>query len=62
MLAMNYNVYIWQLSPQLSKESSRYFCKVENFAYGEMNERSFSNPTPVLRKLPLYWQSTKLSF
>ena len=23
-----------------------YFCKIENFAYGEINERSFSNPTP----------------
>ena len=22
-----------------------YFCKIENFAYGEINERSFSNPT-----------------
>ena len=24
-----------------------YFCKVENFAYGEINERSFSNPHPL---------------
>ena len=27
-----------------------YFCHIENFAYGENNERSFSNPhfwTPV---------------
>ena len=23
-----------------------YFCKNENFAYGEINERSFSTPTP----------------
>ena len=23
-----------------------YFCKIENFAYGEINERSFSNPRP----------------
>ena len=23
-----------------------YFCEIENFAYGEINERSFSNPTP----------------
>ena len=23
-----------------------YFCKIENFAYGEINERSFSNPHP----------------
>ena len=27
-------------------ESYRYFCKIENFAYGEINERSFSNPHP----------------
>ena len=26
------------------KESNKYFCKIENFAYGEINERSFSNP------------------
>ena len=26
------------------RESNRYFCKVENFAYGEINERSFCNP------------------
>ena len=25
-----------------------YFCDIENFAYGEINERSFSNPTPGL--------------
>ena len=23
-----------------------YFCEIENFAYGEINERSFSNPHP----------------
>ena len=23
-----------------------YFCQIENFAYGEINERSFSNPHP----------------
>ena len=26
--------------------NKRYFCKNENFAYGEINERSFSNPHP----------------
>ena len=26
------------------KESNGYFCKIENFAYGEINEQSFSNP------------------
>ena len=56
-LAIEYHVYIWQVSPQLScgdscqiwmwfRESNRYFCKIENFAYGEINERSFSNPHP----------------
>ena len=56
-LAIEYRVHIWQVSPQLScgdtcqiwmwfRESNRYFCKIENFAYGEISERSFSNPTP----------------
>ena len=56
-LAIEYHVYIWQVSPQLScgdtcqiwmwfRESKRCFCKIENFAYGEISERSFSNPHP----------------
>ena len=56
-LDIEYHVYIWQVSPQLScgdtcqiwkwfKESNRYFWKIEHFAYGEINERSFSNPHP----------------
>ena len=56
-LAIEYHVYIWQVSPQLScgdtcqiwmwsSESNRYCCKIENFAYGEISERSFSNPHP----------------
>ena len=56
-LAMEYHVYICEVSPHLScvgtcqiwmwfKESNRYFCKIEIFAYGEINEWSFSNPTP----------------
>ena len=28
------------------KEFNRYYSKIENFAYGEMNERNFSNPRP----------------
>ena len=28
------------------KESNRYFCKIQNFACGEINERNFSNPQP----------------
>ena len=54
-----YHVYIWRVSAQLScgdicqiwmwfKESDSYICKIENFAYGEINERSFSNPHPRL--------------
>ena len=56
-LAIEYHVYIWQVSPQLScgdtcqiwmwfRESNRYFCEIENLAYGEISERSFSNPHP----------------
>ena len=56
-LAIEYHVYIWQVLPQLScgdtcqiwmwfRESNRYFCNIENFAYGEISERSFSNPHP----------------
>ena len=56
MLAIVYHVHIWQVSPQLScgdttcqiwmrfKECIRYFCQIENFAYGEIDERNFSNP------------------
>ena len=58
-LAIEYHVYIWQVSPQLScgdicqiwmwfEESNMYFCHIENFTYGEINERSFSNPHPRL--------------
>ena len=61
MLAIELHVHIWQVSPQLScgdtcqiwmrfKECKRYFCEIENFAYGEIDERSFSNPTPGVTK------------
>ena len=30
------------------KEFNVYFCKIENFAYGEINERNFSTPIPGL--------------
>ena len=54
-LAIEYHLYIWQVSPQPScgdtcqiwmwfKEYSRYFCKMENLVYGEINEWRFSNP------------------
>ena len=56
-LFIEYHVYIWQVSPQVScgdtcqiwmlfEEFNMCFCQVENFAYGEINERSFSNPHP----------------
>ena len=54
-LALEYHVYIWLVLLQLScgdtcqkwmlfKEFNRYFCRIENFANGEINEQSFSNP------------------
>ena len=46
MLAIGYHVHIWQVSPHLSCGDSRYFCEIENFAYGEIDERSFRNPHP----------------
>ena len=56
-LTVKYRVYIWQVSPQLScgdicqiwmwfEESNMNFCEIESFAYGEINEWSFSNPHP----------------
>ena len=64
-LAIEYHVYIWQVLPQLScgntcqiwmwfRESNRYFCKIENFAYGEISERSFSNPHPCTVSMGLW--------
>ena len=57
MLAIEHHIYIWQVSPQPScgnscqiwmwcKEFNRYFSKIENFAYGKIDEWSFSNPQP----------------
>ena len=51
VVAMEYHVHIWQVSPQQiwmwCKESNTYFCRIENFAYGgEINQQSFSNPHP----------------
>ena len=56
-MAIEYHVYSWQVSPQLScdatyqiwmwlKEFNTYLCEIKNFAYGEINERCFSNPPP----------------
>ena len=57
MLAIEYHVHIWLVSPQLSygdtcqiwrwfNKSGSYFCKIENFAYREINKQSLSNPPP----------------
>ena len=36
-----------------------YFCQIENFAYGEFNERSFSNPHPRAQGL-IYYQAHQI--
>ena len=65
MLAIVYRIHIWQVLQQLScgdtcqiwmwcKWSNRYFDRIENFAYGEINERSFSNPHPWTIRVMLY--------
>ena len=65
MLAIEYHVHIWQVSPQLScgdtcqiwmkfKECNRYYCQIENFAYGEIDERNFSNPHSWSESLQVY--------
>ena len=38
----------------LFMESYKYFCKNEYFSYGEINERSISNPTLGVNKLRLF--------
>ena len=54
-LAIKYHFHIWQVSVQLScadtyqiwmwfNECNSNCCKIENFAYCEINERSLSNP------------------
>ena len=48
---MEYLVNMWQDTYQIwmwLKERNRYFFKIENFAYGEIEERGFSNPHPRL--------------
>ena len=66
-LAIEYHVYIWQVLPQLRcgdtckiwmwcKESNRCIYKIENVAYREINERSFSNPHPWPSWDPLDWR------
>ena len=69
MLAIEYYVHIWQVLPQLScddasqiwmwyKDSNRYFGRIENLAYGEINEPSFSNPHPWA---VVHWSVVKVS-
>ena len=56
-VAIEYPVYIWQVLPQLScddtcqiwmwyEEFNMSFCHIGNFAYREINERSFSKHHP----------------
>ena len=70
-LSNGYHIYIWQVSSQLScgdtcqiwmwfRESNRYFCKMENFSYGEISEQSFSNPHPSSLSNDFTPASTKL--
>ena len=60
-LTVKYRVYIWRVLPQLScgdtcqiwmwcEHDNMCFCKIKNFAYGKINERSFSNPHPRNKK------------
>ena len=69
--AIEYHVYISQVSPQLScgstcqiwmwfKESDRYSCKIENFSCGEINERRFSNPHPGRNVECPLWSQTPI--
>ena len=64
-----YQVHIWQVSPQLCcgdtwqiwtslKVSNIYFCKINIFRNGEINERSFSNPHP--RTITFIWPASWL--
>ena len=62
----HFDVYIWLVLPHLScggdtcqiwmwfNESTSYFCKIENFVYAEINERSFSNPHPWTQWFTFY--------
>ena len=70
MLAIEHHVYIWQVSPQLGcggtcqiwmwlREFNMYFWQTETFAYGEINERGFSNPTPWAYSLTIRCLTTK---
>ena len=70
MLAIEYHVHIWQVWPQLIccdtcqiwmgfKECNRYFCQIENFASGEIDERNFSNPHPWPCDNPSLWNTRR---
>ena len=71
-LGIEYHLYIWQVLPQLIcddtyqiwmwfEESNMYFCHMENFVYGQINERRFSNPHPwsfsIWRMIYFLWLS-----
>ena len=57
-LYIQHHVYIWQVSLELSfgetcqmwrwfKESNRYFCKIENFAYGKLTNGVLVTPPQI---------------
>ena len=60
-LAIEYHVYAWQVWPLSCgdtcqiwlwlKEFNRYFCKIENFVYGEIIEGALVTPTPAQKVL-----------
>ena len=62
MLAIEYHVYIWQVSPQLScsdtcqiwmwfKESNRYFCKIKILLTEKLANGALITPTPGPRQI-----------
>ena len=71
MLAIEYPDHIWKVSPQLScgdtcqicmrfKECHRYFCVIENFAFGEIDERSFSKNVSRVWDFDSDWQASRI--
>ena len=43
---MSGTVQIYKKLIQHKRISYKYYCKIETFAYGEINERDFSNHQP----------------
>ena len=71
-LTVKNRVYVWRVSPQLScgdtcqiwmwfEQNDIHFCKIENFAYWKVNERSFSNPHPMAADQYPYHRSCRIN-